>query len=99
MGTDFSKITPCGGDCSGCKHFTGGECEGCLANGGVCVSMWENGCGIFKCCERHGVKFCGLCSEFPCKWITEKLGEWDSSGIEKQKRLAEEYRGIWRSKK
>lgn len=94
MGTDFSKITPCGGDCSGCGHFTAGECKGCLSNGGICVSMWEKGCEIFKCCEKHGVKFCGLCGEFPCEWIENKLGEWDKDGIEKQKRLAEEYRNI-----
>lgn len=94
MGTDFSKITPCGGDCSGCVHFTAGECKGCLSNGGICVSMWEKGCEIFKCCEKHGVKFCGLCGEFPCEWIENKLGEWDKDGIEKQKRLAEEYRNI-----
>lgn len=92
MGTDFSKITPCGGDCSVCGHFTAGECEGCLSNGGICVSMWEKSCEIFKCCEKHGVKFCGLCGEFPCEWIENKLGEWDKDGIEKQKRLAEEYR-------
>lgn len=93
MGTDFSKITPCGWDCSECKHFMTGECKGCLSNGGICVSMWENGCGIFKCCEKHRVKFCGLCEEFPCEWIENKLGEWDSGGIEKQKKLAEEYGG------
>lgn len=88
MCTDFSKTTPCGGDRSGCGHFKNGECEGCLSNGGICVSMWENVCEIFKCCEKHSVKFCGLCENFPYEWIVVKLGEWDSGGIERQKRLA-----------
>lgn len=44
MDTDFSKITPCGGNCSDCKHFIDSDC----------------------------------------------LGEWNSGGVEKQKRLADE---------
>ena len=40
----------------------------------------------------HGVRFCGLCSGFPCEWIVGKLGEWDSGGIERQKKPAEEYK-------
>lgn len=92
MSTDFSQITPCGGNCSGCRHFTDGDCKGCLSNGGICISMWKKGCEIFKCCEKHGVKFCGLCKEFPCEWIGSKLSEWNSGGIERQKMLAEEYK-------
>lgn len=92
MCTDFSKITPCGGNCPSCGHFKNGECKGCLANGGICVSMWEKECEIFKCCEKHSAKFCGLCENFPCEWIVGKLGEWDSGGIERQKKPAEEYK-------
>ena len=58
METEFSTVTPCGGNCGDCKHF-GTECEGCLANGGKCVHMWENGCRVCKCCDEHGVRFCG----------------------------------------
>lgn len=89
--TDFGKITPCGGDCSGCAHFLRGECEGCLNNNGDCVHMWENGCEIFRCCREHNALFCGVFGEFPCGWIESKLGEWDKDGIEKMRALAEEY--------
>lgn len=51
--TDFSKITPCGGNCETCGFFHDGGCTGCRESGGKCVKMWENGCAIFKCCEEH----------------------------------------------
>ena len=50
---NFSEITPCGGNCGGCKHFISGDCIGCLKNGGECISMWQNGCDIFRCCKKH----------------------------------------------
>lgn len=90
--TDFSKITPCGGDCSKCKYFIDGICEGCLQNGGKCVHMWDNGCEIFSCCQKHEVRFCGLCEEFPCEFITKKIHNWDKNGILRLAKLAEEYR-------
>ncbi len=92
--TDFSKITPCGGNCSECNHFNNNECEGCVKSGGKCVHMWENGCKIFECCQSHNVKFCGLCEIFPCEYIISKLGEWDKDGIAKQSRLANEFKQI-----
>lgn len=91
MRTDFSKITPCGGDCSGCAHFISGECMGCLNTGGRCVKMWERGCEIFNCCEMHAVKFCGLCPDFPCNWLENKIGLWNKKGIERLKELKEIY--------
>lgn len=92
MNCNFTEITPCGGNCTDCGHFKSGECEGCIRNGGKCVKMWENGCEICECCQKHGVKFCGLCEKFPCEWIKSKLSEWDKDGIEHMEKLAEEYR-------
>lgn len=92
MDVDFTKLTACGGDCSGCGHFISGDCTGCRANGGKCVKMWEDGCEICRCCREHDVPFCGLCPEFPCTFISDKLTEWDSGGIKCQEQLAEEYR-------
>lgn len=93
MSTDFTNITPCGGDCGTCDFFVKGECEGCLKTSGKCVKMWEKGCDIYRCCTEHNVKFCGLCESFPCEWISEKLTQWDKDGIQRLKRLADEYRG------
>lgn len=92
MDIDFSKITPCGGDCRDCKHFKSGVCEGCLKNGGKCVHMWENGCRVFECCEKHNVKFCGLCGEFPCDYVKTNITKWDSGAIERLEMLEAEYR-------
>lgn len=88
---NFNDITACGGNCTGCSHYTAGECIGCNNNGGHCVSMWENGCAICACCREHQVPFCGLCKEFPCDWIVTKLGEWDARGIHRMGQLAEQY--------
>lgn len=92
MATDLTSITPCGGNCETCGYFHDGGCEGCRKNGGKCVKMWANGCEIFRCCEKHGAFFCGLCWEFPCEFLKNKLSEWDKNGVYKLKTLAEEYR-------
>ncbi|MDE6725509.1 MAG: DUF3795 domain-containing protein [Ruminiclostridium sp.] len=88
---DFSKITPCGGNCTDCGHFISGECKGCLSKEGRCVTLWNGGCEIFACCKRHNVKFCGLCGDFPCHWLQNKIGQWDKDGIKKLKELKEIY--------
>lgn len=89
---DFNIITPCGGCCEKCKQKLNGDCVGCRNNDGNCVSMWSDGCDIYKCCTKHAVLFCGLCKEFPCKWIVSKIGEWDKTGMVNLKILADEYR-------
>ncbi len=95
--TDFSRITPCGGDCRDCEHYDQKRCKGCLENGGTCVHMWEKDCEIFACCKRHNALFCGICKEFPCKRLKEIL-TWDKDGIASLTRLAVEYRQMKRSK-
>lgn len=89
--TDFSKITPCGGCCEGCQFKLNKECVGCRESGGKCVKMWENGCAIYACAEKHGAYFCGICQNFPCTWLGQKLEEWDKDGISKLFRLKKEY--------
>lgn len=91
MEFDFDNITPCGGNCSGCKYFIGKECEGCLKTDGKCVHMWESGCVIYSCCKKHKVRFCGLCGEFPCKDFY-KITEWDKDALNKHREAAEKYR-------
>ena len=91
MNFDFDKITPCGGDCTGCRHFLDKECEGCLKTDGKCVKMWEKGCSIYDCCKKNSVKFCGLCANFPCKDFY-KITQWDKDAFERHKEAAEKYR-------
>jgi hypothetical protein len=45
---------------------------------------------IYECCEEHNAYFCGICAEFPCEWIINKIGEWDKQGIERLKMLGED---------
>ncbi len=89
--TDFSKITPCGGGCDACDYKENGQCKGCREAEGKCVKLWSDGCEIYKCCNEHNVYFCGVCGEFPCEWIINKIAEWDKDGIERLTKLRNEY--------
>lgn len=91
MSIDFSKITPCGGNCTDCKYFVDGECKGCLSTKGKCIKMWGNRCEIFACCEKHNAKFCGLCPNFPCDLLENTITQWDEQGIQNLHKLKEEY--------
>ena len=91
MEFDFDKITPCGGDCSGCEYLINDQCKGCLATDGKCVHMWENGCSIYECCKKNKVKFCGLCGSFPCENFY-KITQWDKDAEERHRLAAEIYR-------
>jgi hypothetical protein len=54
--------------------------------------MWSDGCAIFECYVKHDAYFCGLCGEFPCLWLVQKIGEWSPEGVENLKKLAVLYR-------
>ncbi len=88
---DFSLITPCGENCSGCEKKRTGICQGCIESGGLCKE-WEGsgGCPIFKCAVEHEVKFCGLCNEFPCDFLVNKV-VWNPNIVEEHNELVSKY--------
>jgi hypothetical protein len=88
---DFSKITACGECCVGCIKKKNGICKGCIETDGKCKE-WEqsNGCPIHKCSREHNVQFCGLCNEFPCKWLIEKV-TWNKNIVEHLTNLKNKY--------
>jgi len=88
---DFNKVTPCGEFCEHCHYKQDKTCKGCRETNGSCIKMWSNGCQIFKCCLEHKVLFCGLCSEFPCKYIVKKITSWNPSGIDNLREIADKY--------
>jgi len=88
---DFSKITACGECCADCKKKADGLCEGCIESDGHCREWAQSkGCPIHKCARRHEVQFCGLCDDFPCTWLTEKV-TWNPNVVKDLARLAEIY--------
>jgi len=90
--TNFSTLTPCGGDCTGCPKKADGICAGCLEMNGYVPEWAESGrCRAFDCNERHGSKFCGVCVEFPCPSLNDMI-HWDKDIAEHMRRLAEQYR-------
>lgn len=89
---DFSTITACGECCVGCKKRDEGLCQGCIESGGNCKEWAESGgCPIFKCAMEHDVQFCGLCAEFPCTWLTQKI-TWNPNVVAHLTDLAARYR-------
>lgn len=92
MNIDFKTITACGECCVGCKKKEAGLCQGCIESDGHCEEWTQSGgCPIYKCAKEHGVQFCGLCKEFPCQGLKEKI-VWNPNAIEHLSKLADLYR-------
>lgn len=71
---DFTKITACGECCEGCKKKAEGLCKGCIESDGHCEELTQSkGYPIHICARAHNVQFCGLCIEFPCEWLINKV--------------------------
>lgn len=91
MNIDFTTITACGECCVGCKKKEAGSCKGCIESDGQCEEWTQSGgCPIHKCASEHNVQFCGLCTDFPCQWLKEKI-VWNPKAIEHLTQLAELY--------
>lgn len=50
----------------------------------------SKGCPIHKCAKQHKVQFCGLCHEFPCDWLIEKV-TWNPNIVGELTSLAKIY--------
>lgn len=88
---DFATITACGECCVGCRKKEDGICQGCIESDGHCMEWAQsNGCPIHKCAREHDVQFCGLCEEFPCEWLIQKI-VWRKNVVEELTELANLY--------
>ena len=67
---DTVMFAPCGINCALCiKHISGSNpCPGCLIDSKNKAKSALK-CKIKACLETKRVKYCGRCSEFPCKLI------------------------------
>jgi hypothetical protein len=91
---DFRHITPCGECCIGCLKKENGFCKGCIETSGKCEEWTgSGGCPIYLCANKHNVKFCGLCLEFPCEFLVKKV-TWNKVIVKHLAKLAEEYKNI-----
>ena len=88
---DFTKITACGECCVGCKKKEEGICGGCIETDGQCKEWSQSGgCPIYLCARQHNIQFCGLCEEFPCEWLVNKV-TWNPNIVQDLSKLAEIY--------
>ena len=88
---DFSSITACGEDCTGCAKRAQDLCGGCRELDGYCPEWAQSGrCPVHACAKEHDALFCGLCSQFPCGRIPA-LMPWKPDAVQQMKTLAEMY--------
>ena len=89
--TDFTTVTACGECCVGCLKKKEGSCPGCIEADGRVPEWAQSGmCKVHACCKEHNARFCGLCSEFPCKKLP-KLISWNPNIVEHLSALRDEY--------
>ena len=88
---DFSTLTACGEDCTGCKKRLEGLCPGCIKADGY-VPEWAGSgrCKVHACAKEHGAQFCGICSEFPCEKLPQLI-HWNPNIVEHHKGLRDGY--------
>ena len=70
---DTQMLAPCGINCTSCEfHCNKNDpCPGCLiSNIGKRKSTLK--CKIKACYDKKTFKYCGRCSEFPCKLIKKQ---------------------------
>ena len=89
---DFGTLTACGECCEGCAKKADGRCPGCIAADGR-VPEWAGSgrCPVHACTRAHGVRFCGLCAEFPCEKLPA-LAHWNPDIIRHMEALRDAYR-------
>ncbi|WP_461461497.1 DUF3795 domain-containing protein [Methanobrevibacter sp.] len=90
-------FAPCGINCITCEDYLkeNNSCPGCLiSNRGKKKSALK--CKIKECYDKKKFKYCGRCSEFPCKLIKKhdknSIKRYDISTFESAKRI--QYMGI-----
>lgn len=95
---DFSTITACGEDCTGCKKRAGGFCSGCRETDGYCPEWAQTGrCPVHACTREHDTLFCGLCTAFPCAKLAT-LMPWKPDAETHLAELAKAYRLVFSEK-
>lgn len=63
----YPLFAACGLNCGLCpRYHTDGasKCPGCA---GESFAAKHPSCGVLSCCLRHGLEYCYLCDEYPCK--------------------------------
>lgn len=63
----YPLFSACGLNCGLCpRYHTEGisKCPGCA---GEDFSLKHPKCGVLSCSQRHGIEYCSLCHEYPCK--------------------------------
>ncbi|WP_455644919.1 DUF3795 domain-containing protein [Methanosphaera sp.] len=65
---DTIMYAPCGMNCALCNKHVKGDCPGCLIDSPNKTKSALK-CKLRACLPKKRVKYCGRCSEFPCKLI------------------------------
>ncbi|MBE5802877.1 MAG: DUF3795 domain-containing protein [Clostridiales bacterium] len=88
----LEEITACGECCKGCAKMEQGLCRGCIEADGYVPEWAQSGrCRVHACTRDHGVRFCGVCPEFPCGKLTDMI-PWNTNIVAHLRDLAEKFR-------
>lgn len=86
---DSNLFAPCGVNCISCNKYLN-PCSGCLT-GSRGKSKSTLKCKLKACYYKKSFKYCGRCSEFPCKLIKKhdknNIKRYDFSSYESAKRI------------
>ncbi|HNX59126.1 MAG TPA: DUF3795 domain-containing protein [Spirochaetota bacterium] len=63
----YPLFSACGLNCGLCPGYHTDAASRCPGCGGVDFSSKHPACGVLSCCQRHGLEYCYLCGEYPCK--------------------------------
>lgn len=63
--------TYCGLDCTNCEWKEPCHCNGCVVTKGMPFHAKEAPCPIAACALKKNIPFCGECTDFPCRLLTE----------------------------
>lgn len=88
---NFERITACGECCDDCAKKRDGLCGGCIELDGLVPEWKDSGrCPVYACAKAHGVRFCGICAEFPCAPLTALI-HWNPNIVDAMRELARAY--------
>lgn len=63
----YPLFAACGLHCGLCPRYQTDGSSKCPSCAGEGFLTKHPSCGILSCCQRHGLEYCFLCDEYPCK--------------------------------
>ena len=63
----YPLFSACGLNCGLCPRYNSDGISKCPGCAGESFSEKHPACGVLSCSQRHGIEYCCLCQEYPCR--------------------------------